>query len=83
MQIYLNCKALNCIPSNNEFKTQNTTKLRWLASDINFKLLHTGCPVDHGWSLKVDTKSYVSVILILTEPLANDVSSYQINVCIT
>ena len=24
--------------------TQNYNKIRWLASDLNFKLLHTGCP---------------------------------------
>ena len=23
-------------------------KLRWLASDINFKLLHTGCSIAHA-----------------------------------
>ena len=31
---------------------QNTknNKLRWLASDINFKLLlHTGCPITHDY----------------------------------
>ena len=33
------------IPSKNEFKTQINNKLRWLASDINFKLLHIGCPI--------------------------------------
>ena len=33
----------SCIPSKNKFKTQMNNKLRWLASDINFKLLHTGC----------------------------------------
>ena len=23
-------------------------RLRWLASDISFQLLHTGCPIAHG-----------------------------------
>ena len=37
-----------CIPSKNKFKTQEkNTKLRWLASDVNFKLQHTGCPTTH------------------------------------
>ena len=35
------------IPSKDKFKDKNN-KLRWLASDINFKLLHTGCPIAHG-----------------------------------
>ena len=43
-----------CIPSKNKFKTQINNKLRWLASDLNFKLLHTGCPVTlAGTSLTV------------------------------
>ena len=25
-------------------------KLRWLATDINFKLLHTGCPITHEYT---------------------------------
>ena len=37
----------NYIPSKNKFKTQKHNKLRWLASNINFKLLHTGCPIAH------------------------------------
>ena len=37
-----------CIPSENKFKAQINNKLRWLASNINFKLLHTGCPIAHG-----------------------------------
>ena len=37
-----------CIPSKNKLKTQMNNKLRWLASDINFKLLHIGCPITHG-----------------------------------
>ena len=37
-----------CIPSKHKFKTQENDKSRWLASDINFKLLHTGCPIAHG-----------------------------------
>ena len=28
-------------------KHKKNNKLRWLASDINFKLLHTGCPIAH------------------------------------
>ena len=32
----------SCIPSKNTFKTPKSNKLRWLISDINFKLLHTG-----------------------------------------
>ena len=36
-----------CIPSKNKFKPQKNTDLRWLASDINFKLLHIGCPIAH------------------------------------
>ena len=27
---------------------QKHTKLGWFASDINFKPLHTGCPIAHG-----------------------------------
>ena len=30
-----------CIPSKDKFKTQKNNKLRWLATGINFKLLHT------------------------------------------
>ena len=37
-----------CTPSKYKFKTQRNNKLRWLASDINFKLLSTGCPIAHG-----------------------------------
>ena len=37
-----------CIPSKYKFKTQKYNKLRWLASDLNFKMLHTGCPNAHG-----------------------------------
>ena len=36
-----------CIPSKNKFKTIKNNKLRWLASDINFKLLHTGFAIAH------------------------------------
>ena len=36
-----------CIPSKDKFKAQRNYKSRWLASDINFKLLHTGCPIAH------------------------------------
>ena len=35
------------IPSKNKFKTQKHNKIRWLASDINLKLLHTGCSIAH------------------------------------
>ena len=41
-----------CITSTNEFKTQINNKLRWLASVINFKLLHTGCPIAHAFTAK-------------------------------
>ena len=37
-----------CIPSKDKFKIQKKNKLRWLASDIDFKLLHTECPIAHG-----------------------------------
>ena len=62
MQSHLNRKALwltnekfqshetvkvGCIPSKNKFITQENVKLKWLASDINPKLLHTGCPITH------------------------------------
>ena len=40
------------IPSKNKFKTKKSTNLSWLASDINFKLLHTGSPYAHGITLK-------------------------------
>ena len=36
------------IPSKSKFKTNKNDKLRWFDSDINFKLLHTGCPFAHG-----------------------------------
>ena len=36
-----------CIPGKNKFKTYINNKLRWLASDINFKLLHLRCPIAH------------------------------------
>ena len=36
-----------CIPSKNKSQIQRNNKLRWLASDINFKLLHTGCLIAH------------------------------------
>ena len=35
-------------PSENKFKTQINNTLWWIASDINFKLLHTGCPIAHA-----------------------------------
>ena len=41
-----------CIPSNNKIKTHKNNKLRWLASDINFKLLHTGCPIANDSGIK-------------------------------
>ena len=39
-----------CIPNTYKFKTQIDNKLRWFASDINFKLLHTGCPIAHVYT---------------------------------
>ena len=36
-----------CIPSKRKFKTQKNNKLRGLASDFHFKLLHTGCWVSY------------------------------------
>ena len=36
-----------CITSKYKFKTQMYNKVRWLASDLNFTLLHTGCPNAH------------------------------------
>ena len=36
-----------CIPCKNNFKTQKNNKLRWLATDIDFKLLYIGCPIAH------------------------------------
>ena len=49
MQSHLNYEIVKggCIPSKYKFKTQKYNKLRWLASDLNFKLLHTGCPNGH------------------------------------
>ena len=38
----------SCIPSKNKFTTHKTNELRWLASDINFKLLHIGFPSAHA-----------------------------------
>ena len=37
-----------CLPRKNNFKTQINDELRCLASDINFKLLHTGCSIAHA-----------------------------------
>ena len=34
-----------CIASKNKFKIQINIKLRWLPSDVNFKLLHTRYPI--------------------------------------
>ena len=34
------------------------TKLRWLASDINSKLLHTGCPIAHGNTNENDEQNF-------------------------
>ena len=42
-----------CIPSKNKLKTQKNTKLRWLASDINFILLHTGHRIAHDQNKNV------------------------------
>ena len=39
------------VPSKNKFKNTKNNKLRWLAADINFKLLHSGCPIARGKSL--------------------------------
>ena len=46
---FQNYEALKggCILSKNKFNLKNN-KSRWLASDISFKLLHTGCPIAHG-----------------------------------
>ena len=56
MKSHLNRKAQNYemvkggfILSKNKFKTRKkNNKFRWLASDIIFKLLHTGCPIAHA-----------------------------------
>ena len=41
-----NCKKKGgCLLSENKFKAQKDNKLRWLVSDIDFKLLHIGCPI--------------------------------------
>ena len=50
-QNYVTVKG-GCVPSKNKFKTQINNRLRWLASDINFKLLRTGCPIAHGTTFK-------------------------------
>ena len=42
-----------CITSKNKSKTQKFNRLRWLASDINFKLLHIGCPNAQGSSIRL------------------------------
>ena len=40
-----------CILSKTKFETPKENELRWLASDTNLKLLHTGCPIAHGRSM--------------------------------
>ena len=56
------------MPSKNKFKTQKYNTLRWFAFDINFKLLHTGCPnapFDCEWAAgKEATKKLVSFVAI-------------------
>ena len=36
-----------CILRKNKLRTQEDNRLRWLASDVNLKLLHIECPVAH------------------------------------
>ena len=42
-------------------KTQNNTKLRRLASDLNFNVLHTGCPIAHDQGQAATNRIYLSV----------------------
>ena len=49
-----------CIPGRDKFKTQRNSMFRWLATDIKFKLLHTGCPITHA-------QSRLDVILVITQ----------------
>ena len=41
-----------CIPNENKFNTQKNNKLRWLASVMHSKLLHSGCPIIHAFTAK-------------------------------
>ena len=44
------------VRSKNELKdTNKNNNLRWLATDINFKLLHIGCPIAHAATLNCVT----------------------------
>ena len=63
-----------CIPSKNKLKTQKYTELRWLASEITFKLLNTGCSIDHAFyfNLKIrnlcchlDAENLMSHVLVI------------------
>ena len=36
-----------CIPNNKNQNTTKNNKSRWLATDMNFKLLHTGFPITY------------------------------------
>ena len=55
-----------CIPGKNKLKTQENNKLRWLTSDINFKLLHTGCPIaDDGAHIVQRSLRFIGVLLYI------------------
>ena len=54
-----------CIPSKNKFETQKNIELRWLPSDINSKLLHTGCPITHDFLLKISFPKKNNLRLLL------------------
>ena len=45
-----------CIPSKHKLKTRINNKLRWLSSDINFKLPHAGYPIAHGITMHMHFK---------------------------
>ena len=49
------------IPSKKKFKTQRNTKLRWLTTDVNFKLLQTGCPITHGNTIQETRETKVTI----------------------
>ena len=46
-------------------KHKKNTKLMWLASDRNFKLLHNGCPIAHG-----NPRIYFGVLEVPTIPMS-------------
>ena len=52
-------------------KHKTNNKLRWLASDMNFKLLHTGCLIAHGIGTFFGIKILQRVFAVICSTIFN------------